>query len=156
MRRLLLATAVALALVPLAARATNPQSTLEALGHKVKPVDGNLWASRFRGGRLMRGQCARRCVALTFDDGPNWETTPRLLTTLAQQLVQVGRHHPLPRHAHGNRQLVHHMQQAQLPTREPGQGDGLLESPACRATAIYRNENVFVHGVSLQKMRVGV
>lgn len=85
MRRLLLATAVALALVPLAARATNPQSTLEALGHKVKPVDGNLWASRFRGGRLMRGQCTRRCVALTFDDGPNWETTPRLLTTLARR-----------------------------------------------------------------------
>ncbi len=76
---------MALVLAPLLADATNPQSTLDVLGHKIKPVDGNLWAARFRGGRLMRGQCARRCIAFTFDDGPNWETTPRLLTTLGQR-----------------------------------------------------------------------
>jgi len=88
-RRLLLGTALALVLAPLVARATNPQSTLESLTHKVKPVDGNLWSTRFRGGRLMRGQCARRCIAFTFDDGPNWETTPRLLNTLAQRGIRA-------------------------------------------------------------------
>lgn len=69
------------ALAPLLARATGePDDT----GYKIKPADGNLWAQRFRGGRLIGGGgCARRCIAFTFDDGPNWETTPALLDALA-------------------------------------------------------------------------
>jgi peptidoglycan/xylan/chitin deacetylase (PgdA/CDA1 family) len=58
---------------------------LDDIGYKVKAEDGNLWADRYRAGRLMRGLCARRCVAFTFDDGPSYETTPLLLDELERR-----------------------------------------------------------------------
>ncbi|MBL8600957.1 MAG: polysaccharide deacetylase family protein [Myxococcales bacterium] len=63
--------------------------TLADITHKVKAADGNLWSRRFRRGRLVRGFCNTRCIAFTFDDGPNWETTPRLLDALAQRNLRV-------------------------------------------------------------------
>jgi peptidoglycan/xylan/chitin deacetylase (PgdA/CDA1 family) len=58
---------------------------------RTKSTDGNLWGlSRFRGGGLIRGFCARRpCIALTFDDGPNYETTPRVLDELDRRSVRA-------------------------------------------------------------------
>jgi peptidoglycan/xylan/chitin deacetylase (PgdA/CDA1 family) len=39
---------------------------------------------------MIRGQCARRpCIALTFDDGPNWETTPTILDELDRHGVRA-------------------------------------------------------------------
>lgn len=58
---------------------------LEDVRYKVKAADGNLWAERYRAGRLIRGQAARRCIAFTFDDGPNYETTPTLLDALERR-----------------------------------------------------------------------
>lgn len=57
--------------------------------YKIKSDDGNLWSDRYRAGRLMRGQCGRRCIAFTFDDGPNWETTPRLLDELSRRHLRA-------------------------------------------------------------------
>mgnify|MGYP002382134211 CR=1 FL=1 len=64
---------------------TSATGTLDDVAYKVKSSDGNLWADRYRAGQLMRGHCARRCIAFTFDDGPNWETTPRLLDELERR-----------------------------------------------------------------------
>ncbi len=63
----------------------------DAPGHRVKPVDGNRWGlSRFRGGHLIRGECARRpCIALTFDDGPDYANTPRVLDELDRHGVRA-------------------------------------------------------------------
>lgn len=83
----LAALSVALVAAPLLAWATG---TLDEVGYKTKDRDGNLWADRYRGGRLLRGHCARRrCLAFTFDDGPAWETTPRLLETLDARGLRV-------------------------------------------------------------------
>ncbi|MDP3277481.1 MAG: polysaccharide deacetylase family protein [Deltaproteobacteria bacterium] len=56
-----------------------------------KAADGNLWGlDRFRGGGLIRGPCARRaCIALTFDDGPEHSTTPRVLDELDRRGVRA-------------------------------------------------------------------
>ena len=72
------------ALAPLRMRAL-------ADGHRDKPVDGNRWGlARFRGGALMRGECARRpCIALTFDDGPDFNTTPQVLDELDRHNVRA-------------------------------------------------------------------
>lgn len=81
------ALALSLCAAPLLAWATG---TLDEVGYKTKRDDGNLWADRYRSGRLMRGHCARRrCIAFTFDDGPAFETTPRLLETLDQRGLRV-------------------------------------------------------------------
>lgn len=72
--------------LPLAALATG---TIEDVRYKIKSNDGNLWSDRYRAGRLMRGQCGRRCIAFTFDDGPNWETTPRLLDELSRRHLRA-------------------------------------------------------------------
>jgi peptidoglycan/xylan/chitin deacetylase (PgdA/CDA1 family) len=81
-----LALALAFSAAPLVAWATG----LDDVGYKTKDRDGNLWANSYRGGRLMRGHCARRrCIAFTFDDGPAFETTPRLLDTLDQRGLRV-------------------------------------------------------------------
>ncbi|MBI5513183.1 MAG: polysaccharide deacetylase family protein [Deltaproteobacteria bacterium] len=79
--RALAALALTLVLAPLVAGATGD---LDEVDHKVKPADGNLWSSRYGHGRMIDGHCPprRRCVAFTFDDGPSWETTPRLLDEL--------------------------------------------------------------------------
>ncbi|MFO0606889.1 MAG: polysaccharide deacetylase family protein [Polyangiales bacterium] len=83
MRTVVLMAAAAVAVsVPVVVGATGG---LDEVGYKVKAADGNLWADRYRAGRLMRGQCARRCIAFTFDDGPNYETTPLLLDELARR-----------------------------------------------------------------------
>lgn len=58
---------------------------LDEVEHKVKPVDGNLWSERYRGGRLIRGGAPDRCIAFTFDDGPDWQTTPRLVAELVRR-----------------------------------------------------------------------
>lgn len=84
-RRTLTAT-LAIVCLPLAALATG---TIEDVRYKIKSDDGNLWSDRYRAGRLMRGQCGRRCIAFTFDDGPNWETTPRLLDELSRRHLRA-------------------------------------------------------------------
>ncbi|MDP3218020.1 MAG: polysaccharide deacetylase family protein [Deltaproteobacteria bacterium] len=86
-RRALMAAVAAVALAPLLASATGgPDDT----GYKIKPADSNLWSQRFRGGRLIGGGgCERRCIAFTFDDGPNWETTPALLDTLDRRGIRA-------------------------------------------------------------------
>jgi hypothetical protein len=82
-----IALALALCTLPLVALATG---TVDEITYKSKDRDGNLWADRYRGGRLMRGHCARhRCIAFTFDDGPAFETTPRLLETLDARGLRV-------------------------------------------------------------------
>ncbi len=86
MRRLLAISAALLCSLPLVTRATG---TLDDVRYKTKAADGNLWADRFRAGRLIRGHCARRCIAFTFDDGPDWETTPRLLDELERRDLRV-------------------------------------------------------------------
>lgn len=55
--------------------------------HRRKPVDGNRWGLRqFRQGGLITGPCGRRpCIALTFDDGPEFHTTPTLLEELSRR-----------------------------------------------------------------------
>ena len=68
----------ALALAPIALAT----GLLDEVDHKVKPADGNLWSDRYRGGRLIRGESPTRCIAFTFDDGPDWQTTPRLVAEL--------------------------------------------------------------------------
>ncbi len=78
--------ALAIVCLPVAALATG---TIDDIRYKIKTDDGNLWADRFRAGRLMRGQCGRRCIAFTFDDGPNWETTPRLLDELERRRLRA-------------------------------------------------------------------
>jgi peptidoglycan/xylan/chitin deacetylase (PgdA/CDA1 family) len=85
-RLLLPAIAAVLVSAPMVGRATGG---IDAVRYKVKPEDGNLWADRYRGGRLMRGQCARRCIAFTFDDGPNHETTPALLDELERRGIRA-------------------------------------------------------------------
>ncbi|MEZ4389472.1 MAG: polysaccharide deacetylase family protein [Polyangiales bacterium] len=85
-RRIFL-VALSLCVVPLAAWSTG---TIDEVAYKTKDGDGNLWSERYRSGRLMRGHCARRrCLAFTFDDGPAFETTPRLLDTLDQRGLRV-------------------------------------------------------------------
>jgi peptidoglycan/xylan/chitin deacetylase (PgdA/CDA1 family) len=76
--------AVLLALAPAAVRAG-------ANERRAKPSDGNLWGvGRFRGGGLIRGPCASRpCIALTFDDGPEYSTTPRVLDELDRHGVRA-------------------------------------------------------------------
>lgn len=82
-----LAAVAVVALAPLLARATD--GPLDP-GYKIKPADSNLWSQRFRGGRLIGGGgCARRCIAFTFDDGPNWETTPALLDALDRRGIRA-------------------------------------------------------------------
>ncbi len=85
MRRALLG-ALAIVCLPWLAAATG---TVDDVRYKIKSNDGNLWADRYRAGRLMRGQCGRRCIAFTFDDGPNWETTPRLLDELDRRHLRA-------------------------------------------------------------------
>lgn len=44
------------------------------------------------GGQLIDGECPPRyprCIALTFDDGPDYRTTPRLLRLLAERRLRV-------------------------------------------------------------------
>jgi peptidoglycan/xylan/chitin deacetylase (PgdA/CDA1 family) len=64
---------------------------LAAVPDRAKPIDGNRWGlSRFRNGAMIRGECARRpCIALTFDDGPNYETTPLILDELDRRGVRT-------------------------------------------------------------------
>lgn len=59
--------------------------------HRAKPADGNRWGlQRFRGGGMIRGECARRpCIALTFDDGPEHTTTPLVLDELDRHGVRA-------------------------------------------------------------------
>jgi peptidoglycan/xylan/chitin deacetylase (PgdA/CDA1 family) len=59
--------------------------------HRAKPADGNHWGlARFRGGATIRGGCARRpCLALTFDDGPEYTTTPLILDELDRHNVRA-------------------------------------------------------------------
>ena len=45
---------------------------------------------RFKGGRRMWGHGVGRKVALTFDDGPHYQTTPRLLDHLDAFLLTQG------------------------------------------------------------------
>lgn len=83
---LVLATVVmtcALLLVPVMGRAAGDERS--------KPVDGNRWGlARFRGGGLIRGFCTRRpCIALTFDDGPEYTTTPLILDELDRRRVRA-------------------------------------------------------------------
>jgi peptidoglycan/xylan/chitin deacetylase (PgdA/CDA1 family) len=68
-----------------------PGRRAHADAHREKPADGNLWGlRRFRGGALMRGECARRpCIALTFDDGPDFTTTPQVLDELDRHDVRA-------------------------------------------------------------------
>lgn len=86
MLRPLFVLALGLVALPLVALATG---TLDEVDHKVKPVDGNLWFERYRSGRLIRGTTTRRSIAFTFDDGPNWETTPRLLDELSRRNIRA-------------------------------------------------------------------
>ncbi len=79
---------LAIVCAPLASFATHG-NTIEDVRYKIKSDDGNLWADRYRAGRLMRGQCGRRCIAFTFDDGPSWETTPRLLDELERRHLRA-------------------------------------------------------------------
>jgi peptidoglycan/xylan/chitin deacetylase (PgdA/CDA1 family) len=81
---LLAACATLLALSPTVVRAG-------ANERRAKPSDGNLWGvARFRGGGLIRGPCATRpCIALTFDDGPEHTTTPRVLDELDRHGVRA-------------------------------------------------------------------
>ncbi len=73
---------VALLALPLAVTAT---------GRRAKNDDGNLWGlDRFRAGSLIRGECSTRpCIALTFDDGPEHTTTPRVLEELDRHGVKA-------------------------------------------------------------------
>jgi peptidoglycan/xylan/chitin deacetylase (PgdA/CDA1 family) len=82
--RILSVTALLLALAPAAVRG-------DARERRAKPADGNLWGvTRFRGGGLIRGACALRpCIALTFDDGPEHSTTPRVLDELDRHGVRA-------------------------------------------------------------------
>jgi peptidoglycan/xylan/chitin deacetylase (PgdA/CDA1 family) len=59
--------------------------------YRVKPVDGNRYGlARFRSGGMIRGECARRpCIALTFDDGPEFANTPRILDELDRHGVRA-------------------------------------------------------------------
>jgi peptidoglycan/xylan/chitin deacetylase (PgdA/CDA1 family) len=59
--------------------------------YRVKPVDGNRYGlARFRAGGMIRGECARRpCIALTFDDGPEFTNTPRILDELDRHGVRA-------------------------------------------------------------------
>lgn len=77
-------SALVLALAPAVVRAG-------ANERRAKPTDGNLWGvGRFRGGGLIRGPCAARpCIALTFDDGPEHTTTPRVLDELDRHGVRA-------------------------------------------------------------------
>ncbi len=68
----------------------HPTGTLDAVAYKIKPADGNLWSERYRNGRLIRGVCPLpRCIAFTFDDGPDWETTPTLLDELDRRGIHA-------------------------------------------------------------------
>jgi peptidoglycan/xylan/chitin deacetylase (PgdA/CDA1 family) len=62
-----------------------------SIDRRAKPTDGNIWGiERFRGGRLIRGDCAHRpCIALTFDDGPDYNTTPLVLDELDRHNVRA-------------------------------------------------------------------
>lgn len=87
LRRLALLIAALTAALPLAAQTVR---TLDEQSHRVKPADGNLWSDNFRGGRLIRGdESRRRCISFTFDDGPSWETTPRLLDELERRGIRA-------------------------------------------------------------------
>jgi peptidoglycan-N-acetylglucosamine deacetylase len=70
---------------------TVPAFFAHAVDHRIKPVDGSRWGTtRFRGGGLIRGHCARRpCIALTFDDGPDFNTTPLILDELERHNVRA-------------------------------------------------------------------
>jgi peptidoglycan/xylan/chitin deacetylase (PgdA/CDA1 family) len=59
--------------------------------YRVKPVDGNRYGlARFRAGGMIRGECGRRpCIALTFDDGPEFANTPRILDELDRHGVRA-------------------------------------------------------------------
>jgi peptidoglycan/xylan/chitin deacetylase (PgdA/CDA1 family) len=85
-RRLAAALIAVTFALPLVALATG---TIDDVRYKTKASDGNLWADRYRSGRLMRGGCARRCIAFTFDDGPSWETTPTLLDELERRHLRA-------------------------------------------------------------------
>ncbi len=46
-------------------------------------------APSLRGGAIITGSTANRLILFTFDDGPNWETTPRLLDSLDARGVKA-------------------------------------------------------------------
>lgn len=54
---------------------------------------GPVTARELRGGQYVDGSCERagftRCLALTFDDGPDHHTTPRVLETLAARSLRA-------------------------------------------------------------------
>jgi peptidoglycan/xylan/chitin deacetylase (PgdA/CDA1 family) len=56
--------------------------TLDDVRYKVKPQDGNLWADRYARGAILTGKIRERKLMFTFDDGPYWPTTTRLLDIL--------------------------------------------------------------------------
>lgn len=64
---------------------------VNATDRRAKNDDGNLWGlDRFRAGNLIRGECTDRpCIALTFDDGPEHSTTPRVLEELDRHQVKA-------------------------------------------------------------------
>jgi peptidoglycan/xylan/chitin deacetylase (PgdA/CDA1 family) len=65
--------------------------TVFATDRRAKNDDGNrAGLTQFRAGSLVRGECAERpCIALTFDDGPEHSTTPRVLDELDRNGVKA-------------------------------------------------------------------
>lgn len=56
--------------------------TLDDVRYKVKPQDGNLWGDRYARGPILTGRVPERRLMFTFDDGPFWPTTSKLLDVL--------------------------------------------------------------------------
>lgn len=62
---------------------------LEDVRYKVKPQDGNLWADRYGGGAILTGKIRERKLMFTFDDGPFWPTTEKLLPILERRGIKT-------------------------------------------------------------------
>ncbi|MCP4674707.1 MAG: polysaccharide deacetylase family protein [Deltaproteobacteria bacterium] len=55
---------------------------IDDIRYKIKPSDGNLWASQLGRGYVVRGEERPGTITFTFDDGPDHRTTPVLLDQL--------------------------------------------------------------------------
>jgi len=62
---------------------------LDDVRYKMKPQDGNLWADRYARGAILTGKIRERKLMFTFDDGPFWPTTTKLLDILDRRQIRT-------------------------------------------------------------------